>query len=77
MHETSGAARRQEAAGRARPDALAYWHLQERTPLDGGDPPTVLPEPAGTEWHMVPGWWLVPAILLSIPAWFAILAALF
>lgn len=77
MNELSGAARRLDAAERARPDALAYWRLQELTPLDEGDPAFGPPDAADAEPRLTPGWWLVPAVLLSVPAWLAVAAALF
>lgn len=72
MVDRSGAVRRPGGADRARPDALAYWYLQEITPLDSGDPADAPPEPAPEEPRMASGWWLVPAALLSVPAWVAL-----
>ncbi|WP_413875494.1 hypothetical protein [Albidovulum sp.] len=77
MVDRSGAARRPGKADHARPDALAYWYLQEITPLDAGDPAGAPPEPAPPEpvpeeRRMASGWWLLPAALLSVPAWVAL-----
>jgi len=77
MQETSGAARRLDAADRERPDPLAYWHLQEITPLDAADPTYAPPAEADAGSRLASGWWLVPAIVLSVPAWLALAAALF
>lgn len=74
MVDRSGAVRRPGEADHARPDALAYWYLQETTPLDTGDPAGAQPAPAPApeESRMASGWWLVPAALLSVPAWVAL-----
>jgi len=78
MTEKSGAALRVEAEKSARPDALAYWYLQEATPLDAVDAPDAAPDFAATEERRMPaGWWLVPALLLSGPAWYGLFRLLF
>lgn len=74
MTEGSAAARRTE--GGERPDALAYWYLQEGTPLDG-DALARLPEPEPEADRMASGWWLLPAILLSVPIWVALVRLAF
>ena len=77
MVDRSGAVRRPGEEDHARPDALAYWYLQEITPFDTGDPADAPPEPASEEPRMASGWWLVPAALLSVPAWAALARFLF
>ena len=72
MTDRSGAAPRADRGeGRERPDALAYWYLQEATPLDT-DRIAGLPEAAPEEPRMASGWWLLPAVLLSVPVWIAL-----
>jgi len=76
MTDRAGAARRRD--GGERPDALAYWDLQETTPLGAADPPAEpAAEPAANEPRMASGWWLLPAVLLSVPAWVALGRLLF
>ena len=77
MVEQSDAARRPDAEARTRPDALAYWYLQEITPLEGCEPPDAPSEPAADGSRWVSGWWLGPAILLALPAWVALGMVLF
>lgn len=77
MVEQSDAARRPYAEACTRPDALAYWYLQEITPLDAGDPDNVPSDPADDGPRWASGWWLGPAILLALPAWVALGMALF
>ena len=72
MAERSGAARCPDGRDRARPDALAHWHLQEITPLAADDPALVPPETLTDGPRMAGGWWLVPAVLLSVPVWIAL-----
>ncbi len=81
MTDRAGAARRRDDGERdggerdgERPDALAYWYLQESTPLGAADPPA---EPAPEDPRMASGWWLLPAVLLSVPAWVALGRLLF
>lgn len=76
MVEKSGAARR-SAVEHPRPDALAYWYLQESLPLDPDDAAPSAAETPAEEARLPAGWWLVPAVLLSLPAWLVIGAALF
>lgn len=76
MVEQSGTARRPAATDPPRPDALANWYLQEITPLDGEGPGHAPPEPVEDDVRMPAGWWLVPAVLLSIPVWVVLGAAL-
>lgn len=78
MADSSGAVRQQGAEQSARRDALAYWYLQETTPLDPGDAsygPCESTE-SGDE-RMAAGWWLVPALLLSGPAWYGLYRLVF
>jgi hypothetical protein len=69
MAEQSGAVRRPGAEASARPDALAYWCLQEFTPLDAGDPSGLPPPAEAEERPMASGWWLLPVLVLAVPAW--------
>lgn len=60
----------------ARPDALAYWHEQERAALDPGDGSPRAREFHAEGAHMPGGWWILPAVLLSVAAWAALTALL-
>lgn len=77
MVEQTGAARRPAAEDSARPDALAYWYLQEITPLDAGDPTYAPLDAAEAGAPMPSGWWLLPAVVLALPAWVALGMVLF
>lgn len=77
MAERNGTARSQGAEGPARQDALEYWYIQEMTPLDGGDPTYQPPNRAAEDRDMVSGWWILPVLLLAIPAWIGLAKMLF
>lgn len=76
MVERQGAAQSRGAEEFAQSDALEYWYAQEITPLDGGDPGYEPPPQATEDREMVGGWWILPVLLLAIPAWIG-LGALF
>lgn len=61
----------------ARRDALEYWYVQEITPLDSGDPSHEPPPRASEDREMVPGWWILPVLLMSILAWIGLGTLLF
>ena len=61
-------ARSEKAEDRAAHDALAYWYTQENAPLDLHDLHFPAPEPDVGD-RMASGWWLLPILLLSVPAW--------
>ncbi|GAB4384725.1 hypothetical protein [Albidovulum sp.] len=65
-----GMARERQRDTLAGRDALEYWYLQETTPV-GTDALADLPAHAGDneEAGAISGWWIVPALLLAIPAW--------
>ena len=69
MGTLSNAARQLRADEDPRSDALAYWEYQESLPLAPAG------EPAAEE--MVSGWWILPVLVLSLPAWAAVLMAIF
>lgn len=77
MVERNRAAQRRGVEEFARRDALEYWYIQEVTPLDSGDP-NYEPRPEASEdREMVGGWWILPVLLLSIPAWIGLGALIF
>ncbi len=77
MVERNGTAQRRGAEDFAQRDALEYWYIQEITPLDSGDPSYEPPPGAAEEREMVGGWWILPVLLLAVPAWFALGSLLF
>ncbi len=77
MVERNRTAQSRGAGDFAQRDALEYWHVQEITPLDSGDPSYEPPSQATEEREMVGGWWILPVLLLSIPAWIGLGALLF
>ncbi|MGB3146467.1 MAG: hypothetical protein WBA91_01770 [Paracoccaceae bacterium] len=61
-----------------RPDPLDYWLEQERARgLDENAGALRGPEPMAEDDAMPSGWWILPALALSLPIWGAILSALF
>ena len=70
MAEHSNAAPDIRAPRALRSDALTYWEYQERAPL--GDPPEERPDDT-----MASGWWILPVLVLSVPAWVALLVMIF
>ncbi|MGC1427397.1 MAG: hypothetical protein WA822_02320 [Albidovulum sp.] len=68
MVERKAVARARDAEGLGRPDPLDYWYQQEITPFDSGDPSYAPPAPVDDE-PMVSGWWILPVLVLSVPAW--------
>jgi hypothetical protein len=49
-------------------EALRYWYAQEHAPLPDTDP-FVLVAPGDDRHPMPSGWWLAPAVALSLALW--------
>ncbi|WP_347313504.1 hypothetical protein [Defluviimonas sp. SAOS-178_SWC] len=77
MAERNGTARSRGAEDPGRQDALEYWYMQEMTPLDGADHTSEPPDRATEDRDMVSGWWILPVLLLAIPAWVGLANMLF
>jgi len=84
MVERSGEARQRPVADDIRTDALGHWLEQEATsglvPLPDGTagPPALTAAAAGLRpgeararppQRLPPGWWILPVLALSLPAW--------
>ncbi|SPH18121.1 hypothetical protein DEA8626_01652 [Defluviimonas aquaemixtae] len=68
----------QRAEEASRPDALEYWYLQENSPLADDQALAAFREtetPADRDF--VSGWWILPILVVSIPAWFVLLMLIF
>ncbi|OYX45578.1 MAG: hypothetical protein B7Z02_01065 [Rhodobacterales bacterium 32-67-9] len=77
MVERNGAARSRGAEDFARRDALEYWYSQELSPLDDREPGEE-PSPYAAEGReMVSGWWILPVLLLAVPAWIGLISLFF
>lgn len=77
MVERNGAARSRGAEEFARRDALEYWYSQELSSLDHADPGQESPLQGAEGRDMVSGWWILPVLLLAVPAWIALISLFF
>lgn len=71
MVEISNAVRTIPANGELRSEALEHWQSQERAALEG-----VPAEALAGDRDMASGWWILPVLVLSLPAWAALLIAI-
>ncbi len=65
------ATRRTDDDDQEHSEALRYWYAQEHAPLPDADP-LVFVAPGHDRPPMPSGWWLAPALALSLVVWVAL-----